>query len=221
MRTSQKITAAVVGIGLAGAAAVALPAVAAETTPGPTPTSSATSTPDGSAQRDFRTARLQAWLDTLVSKSTITRAQADAILAEAQADHRARSDGPAGAAGAAGPAGHGGKGVGMRGGELLATAATTLGLSEDSLRAELATKSLGQIADARTVPRPTLEAALTKAMTAQLEDRVDDLIDRAPGRRTHHDGPSPSASPTDPTTAPSAPSAASAASARVTSGPSA
>ena len=169
MRTSQKITAAVVGIGLAGAAAVALPAFAAETTPGSTPTSSATATPraEGGAATD-RAGGLKTSLDTLVKNGTITQAQADKVLAQAQTDHAARTadgrgpGGHGGHRGHGGPGGMGGKGFGMRGGELLNTAATTLRLSEDALRTQLQTKSLGEIADAQKVSRATLKFILQK-----------------------------------------------------------
>lgn len=203
MRTSQKIAAAVVGIGLAGTAAVALPALAAESTPGTSPTSSATATPDTG-----RAGGLKASLDTLVKNGTITQAQADKVLAQAQADRPARGEGRGGGHGH-GHGGKGGKGFGMRGGELLTTAAKTLGLSQDALRTQLQSKSLGQIADAQKVSRVTLKAALTKAMTAEVGTRIDELMDRVPGQRTQRDGTSSSTAPTAPT-APSASASASA-----------
>lgn len=203
MRTSQKIAAAVVGIGLAGTAAVALPALAAESTPGTSPTSSATATPDTG-----RAGGLKASLDTLVKNGTITQAQADKVLAQAQADRPARGEGRGGGHGH-GHGGKGGKGFGMRGGELLTTAAKTLGLSQDALRTQLQSKSLGQIADAQKVSRATLKAALTKAMTAEVGTRIDELMDRVPGQRTQRDGTSSSTAPTAPT-APSASASASA-----------
>ena len=198
MRTSQNIAAAVVGVGLAGAAAATLPAFAAETTPGATPTSSATSTPDAP-----RTDHHQTSLDALVKNGTLTQAQADMVLAQLQADRPSRGegrgdgprDGRGGPGAGHGPGGPGGKGFGMRGGEMLSTAATTLGLSEDALRTQLQTKSLGQIADVQRVSRATLKSALTKAMTAQVGTRVDELIDRAPGQRPQRDGTSPTATP--------------------------
>lgn len=202
MRTSQKIAAAVVGIGLAGTAAVALPALAAESTPGTSPTSSATATPDTG-----RAGGLKASLDTLVKNGTITQAQADKVLAQAQADRPARGEGRGGGHGH-GHGGKGGKGFGMRGGELLTTAAKTLGLSQDALRTQLQSKSLGQIADAQKVSRATLKAALTKAMTAEVGTRIDELMDRVPGQRTQRDGTSSSTAPTAPT-APSASASAS------------
>lgn len=202
MRTSQKIAAAVVGIGLAGTAAVALPALAAESTPGTSPTSSATATPDTGRAGGLKTS-----LDTLVKNGTITQAQADKVLAQAQADRPARGEGRGGGHGH-GHGGKGGKGFGMRGGELLTTAAKTLGLSQDALRTQLQSKSLGQIADAQKVSRATLKAALTKAMTAEVGTRIDELMDRVPGQRTQRDGTSSSTAPTAPT-APSASASAS------------
>ncbi len=198
MRTSQKIAAAVVGIGLAGTAAVALPALAAESTPGTSPTSSATATPDTG-----RAGGLKASLDNLVKNGMITQAQADKVLAQAQADRPARGEGRGGGHGH-GHGGKGGKGFGMRGGELLTTAAKTLGLSQDALRTQLQSKSLGQIADAQKVSRATLKAALTKAMTAEVGTRIDELMDRVPGQRTQRDGTSSSTAPTAPSASASA-----------------
>ncbi|MDO5712758.1 MAG: hypothetical protein Q4P32_13615 [Micrococcales bacterium] len=184
MRTSRKIASAVVGVAMAGAAAVAVPAFAAQPTPGGTPIPAATATP--SVPKDGA-GGLKTSLDTLVRNATITQAQADKIRTQSQTDRAARrgeGDGPGdhGRHGGMGRMGMGGNRMGTRGGELLTTAAKTLGLSADVLRTQLQTKSLGEIADAQKVPRATLKAALTKSLSTGLEARVEEMLTMSPGR---------------------------------------
>lgn len=180
-------------------------AATADPTPAdPSTTDPAAPDPADVARVAERTTRITEALAALVADGTITQAQADAVaqtLATTQ--------------GVGGPGGHGG---GPGGGlgvlrEGLATAASTLGVSEDDLRSQLESGStLGEIADTAGVDRTTLVDALvtfaqeqvtarvtagdlTQAqadeITADLETRVTDGLDRAlptggPGGRGGH-----------------------------------
>ncbi len=207
MRTSQKVAAAIAGVGLAGVAAVSVPAFAADSAPSPSP--SASSSPGAPAPDTSKDpGGLKSTLDTLVSKGTITQAQADTILSQMQSDRAARAQGDPGwgghhGRGMEGRHGMGGMGgMGMRGAGLLSTAAKTLGLSEDDLRTKLRSQSLGEIADAQKVSRATLKEALAKQLAADTDELLDALIERAPGQHMRQ-GAGPSSSPSSPATAPS------------------
>ncbi len=149
---------------LAGGAIVAVPAFASGDTGS---SSSAPSTGSGS-----RVSPHKASLDKLVADGTITQAQADAVQAQLEADRPTRGDGR----------GHGGMG-GRSGGETMSAAASALGLTADELRTQLQTRSLGQIADDAGVSRDSLISAMEKAATAELGERLGDMLDRVPGER--------------------------------------
>lgn len=162
---------------IGGTAALAVPAVADQVTTAKDTNQSTTQGAEA-ARRD----PMARSLDTLVENGTITRAQADKVLAQAAKD-RPQRGGPDGS-------GHGPGGPGHRGGErVLQAAAQTLGLTADDLRQKLSTQTLGEIADARKVSRDTLASALEKAMTSDAADRARAMLDEKPGDRPGADGP--------------------------------
>lgn len=182
MKKQNAVITAVAVAALAGGAAVAVPAFAATGDTGDS-NSSSSSTATPGAKDANRVAPHKAALDKLVADGTITQAQADTITSQLEADRPARmKDGD----GHEGRGGHGGMGGGMGrmgGGDMLDTAATTLKLSQDELRTKLQTQSLGQIADAAGVSRDSLVSAMEKTATADLKERLTEMLDRTPGER--------------------------------------
>lgn len=173
MRRSKRTTWAAAGaLGIAGlgAAGIGAPALAAATTDQAGVRTSiisaegaADETSDAEDRLADRTARLSEALAELVEDGTLTQEQADEVAATLAESDTLRGPGPAG--GPRGPGAHL---------PLLETAAETLGLTEDELRAELADgATLADVADQEGVEVDDLVDDIVAAATAQIEERVD------------------------------------------------
>ena len=113
--------------------------------------------------------RIKTALAGLVTDKTLTQTQADKVATTLAASDIGRG-GPGGHGGRGGHGGHGGGGM-----RSLATAATTLGMSEADLRTALDTgKTLAAIAKEKNVSVDTLVAALVKDAQTRLAQEVTD-----------------------------------------------
>jgi len=138
-------------------------------------------------------------LDSDVKKGRLTKEQADQIK------QRSRQNGDVGPGGGPGPGGPGGpRGRMHRGGPPeLQAAAKYLGLSRTELRKQLQSgKSLADVAKARDKSVDGLKDAIKKAAAGELDDHIDDLVNRdgppgPPGRPGGHfrGGPPPGGPP--------------------------
>jgi polyhydroxyalkanoate synthesis regulator phasin len=142
----------------------------AETTTTVAPGSAATPKPGDTDRSDkpgrwgeARDARLRTVLDGLVSKGTITRAQADAILSAWQAQAPKAHD-------LVGP----GRGFGLLR-EGMDTVAATIGVTPEELRTELqGGKSLAEVAKAHGVEPAAVTDALVQLADRELDQAVAD-----------------------------------------------
>lgn len=188
MRTKIVVALTAGTLGLSGLA-LAGPALAAGPTSGSDgPTASASSPVE----------RIKQALAGLVADETLTQAQADKVAETLAAQRHAGPGRPGGPGGPGGLRGFGREGSGP--GRFLSPAAQALGMSEDELRTALRSgASLASIAKERNVAVDTVVEALVKAakerldravetgrltqaqadaMTADLEERITERIDR-------------------------------------------
>ena len=162
------------------------PTATADTTV--TTTDSTTDTPasppvadgDHAGPREFFTTTLA----DLVTAGTITQEQSAAITTAIQANrpdggmggHGGFGPGGMGGHGGFGPGGMGGRG-GFGGGPALETAATAIGITADELKTELeAGKSIADVATEKGVDVQTVIAAIVAEQTANITDRVTDMV---------------------------------------------
>jgi hypothetical protein len=137
--------------------AVAGPALATTTAPAAASVATAVTT-----QVD----RIKAALAGLVTDKTLTQAQVNKVAETLKSTDLGRGPG-----GPGGPGGHHGPG----GGPGMATAATTLKMTEAELRTALDSgKTLAAVAKTKNVPVSTLVAALVKAERARIAQDVKD-----------------------------------------------
>jgi AraC-like DNA-binding protein len=129
--------------------------IALAQTPPPTPT----------AAGQNGTTGYQAFVDALAKRLNITSAALQTAISQA------RSDAGLPAEGGFGP-GHGGPGGPGRGGLDLSVAATTIGLTQDELRQELATRSLADVATARGKNPSDVATALKNAAHTRIDQDV-------------------------------------------------
>jgi AraC-like DNA-binding protein len=138
---------------LLGGSAVSI--ALAQTTPATTPTAATQSGPAG----------YQAFIDALAKRLNITSAALQTAITQARSDAGLPADGGFGP-------GHGGPGGPGRGGLDLSVAATTIGLTQDELRQELATRSLADVATARGKNPSDVATALKNAAHTRIDQDV-------------------------------------------------
>lgn len=127
-----------------------------------------------------RAAKMDAILQTLVDSGEITTAQRDAIVSALEAARPASADG--------GQLGGAGGRRGGRLGEALGTASTVIGVSVDDLKAALQSgQSIADVATANGVDPQTVIDALVADATADLTQRITDMVN----------GVRPAGAPTD------------------------
>ena len=141
----------------------------------------------GGDTADDRGQHVRDALQTLVDDGTLSASQVDEIVAALSAAMPAdgrrgghmgdghMGDGHMGDGHMGG--GHKGGGHGVKGGELLTTAATAIGITEDELKSELqAGKTIAEVAVANgKTAKQVIDALVTEA-TADLTQRVTDMV---------------------------------------------
>ena len=146
----------------------------ASTTPATEDSTEAPDAPDAPEAPDFA-ARLAEVLQPLVDAGTITQAQLDAVTQALQ------DAGPVWGGGHGGPRGDHGRGPGLFGRLSLATAAETIGITADELRAALEDgQTLAEVAtDNGVEPQAVIDALVAEATTRLDEAVADGRIEQA------------------------------------------
>ena len=164
---------AIIGLsaGLVGGGAAGLALTGTAGLAGAQDQTTSTVAPDSGAATPAKpdhSARLAETLAPLVADTTITQAQADAVIAALEA-----AGPPDGGRDHGGPGGrHGGPG-GRHGGPGGEAAATALGMTTDELRTELESgKSIADVASEKGVDLTTVTDAMLAAETAHLAEEV-------------------------------------------------